>query len=155
MRGRVVSVWRHPLVRFVAFAGLGFGFDVGLLLVLKAATPLPAFACVTIAFWATYAVNFVLNRYFTFDASHRAVGPQVARFVVQVLGDYALTVGAVLGLQALGVHLAVGRVAAGGTTLVFNYVMYRWWTFHRPVAGGSEQDAEQAVAAASGGASAG
>ncbi|MFF5226007.1 GtrA family protein [Dactylosporangium sp. NPDC000521] len=155
MRGRVVDAWRHPLVRFVAFAGLGFGFDVGLLLLLKAVTPLPAFACVTVAFWATYAVNFVLNRYFTFDASHRAVGPQVARFVVQVLGDYALTVGVVLGLQVLGVHLAVGRVAAGATTLVFNYVMYRWWTFHRPATGGSGTDAGQVVAAARGGASAG
>ncbi|MET7419703.1 GtrA family protein [Dactylosporangium sp. NPDC005555] len=132
MAGRLLVVWRHPVVRFLAFAGLGFGFDVGLLLVLKYSTPLPAFACVTIAFWATYAVNFVLNRYFTFDAGHRAVGPQVARFVVQVLGDYALTVGAVLGLQELGVHLAIARVVAGGCTLVFNYVLYRWWTFRRP-----------------------
>ena len=118
--------------RFLAFAALGFAFDLGLLLLLRHMTPLPGYACVSIAFWATYALNFVLNRYFTFEANHSNVGPQLARFAVQVIGDYALTLAVSLGLQALGLNLALSRLAAGGTNLVFNYVLYRWWTFRPP-----------------------
>ncbi|GAA2632341.1 hypothetical protein GCM10010399_75760 [Dactylosporangium fulvum] len=120
---------RHTLTRFLAFGAVGFAFDLTLLALLKAFTPLPVWAAVSIAFWVTYALNFVLNRYFAFHAQDRPVGPQVARFAVQVLGDFLLTLGAVEGLHALGMPLLAARVLAGGTNLVWNYLLYRFWTF--------------------------
>jgi putative flippase GtrA len=123
----------HSLTRFLALAGLGFGFDLALLAVLDAVTPLPAPATVTIAFWLTYALNFALNRTFAFRAGGHGVRGQLVRFAPQVLGDYALTVAGVAALGALGVALVPARVVAGGTNLLFNYALYRWWTFrHRP-----------------------
>jgi putative flippase GtrA len=94
-------------------------------------TPLPNAVSVTLAFWVTYALNFALNRHIAFRAHGHAAGPQVARFLPQVLGDYVLTLTAVLALQAIGLNLTVARIAAGGTNLAFNYVLYRWWTFRR------------------------
>jgi len=130
-RGRVTAIARHSLPRFLLLAGVGFAFDLALLTLLHRFTPLPNAASVTIAFWVTYALNFVLNRYFAFHANGRAVGPQLARFVPQVLGDYVLTLTAVLALHAIGLPLTVARIVAGGTNLVFNYALYRWWTFRR------------------------
>jgi len=130
-RGRVTAVSRHSLPRFLLLAAVGFAFDLTLLTLLHWYTPLPNAAAVTIAFWVTYALNFALNRHFAFHADGHAVGPQLARFVPQVLGDYVLTLTAVLALQAIGLPLAVARVVAGGTNLVFNYALYRWWTFRR------------------------
>ncbi|MDQ7904726.1 GtrA family protein [Phytohabitans sp. ZYX-F-186] len=117
--------------RFLLLAGVGFTFDLTLLTLLHRLTPLPNAVSVTLAFWATYALNFALNRHVAFRAHGHAVGPQLARFVPQVLGDYVLTLTAVLALQALGLNLTVARIVAGGTNLVFNYVLYRWWTFRR------------------------
>jgi putative flippase GtrA len=141
---------RHSLTRFLGLAALGFGFDLGLLAVLAATTPLPAPATVSIAFWVTYALNFALNRTFAFHAGGHGMRGQLARFAPQVLGDYALTVVGVTALGALGVGLVPARVIAGGTNLVFNYVLYRWWTFRRrpdPTAAPAEEP-ELALAAA-------
>ncbi|MET7401441.1 GtrA family protein [Dactylosporangium sp. NPDC005572] len=140
-------IWQHSLTRFCLLGMVGFGFDLALLALLKTVTPLPVWAAVTIAFWVTYALNFVLNRYFAFHAQDRPVGPQVLRFVAQVLGDYALTLGAVEGLHALGVPLLVARIAAGGTNLVWNYLLYRFWTFGSPrgdTSGDTSGDTERA-----------
>ncbi|WP_203718633.1 GtrA family protein [Asanoa siamensis] len=119
------------MTRFLALAALGFGFDLTLLAVLDATTPLPPAATVTIAFWLTYALNFALNRTFAFHANGHGVRGQLARFAPQVLGDYVLTVVGVTALGALGLGLVPARIIAGGTNLVFNYVLYRWWTFRR------------------------
>ncbi|WP_203702638.1 GtrA family protein [Asanoa iriomotensis] len=133
--GRALRILRlaakHSLTRFLALAALGFGFDLALLAVLDAVTPLPAAATVSIAFWVTYALNFALNRTFAFHANGHGVRGQLARFAPQVLGDYLLTLVGVTALGALGVGLVPARIIAGGTNLVFNYVLYRWWTFRR------------------------
>ncbi|MEV4537561.1 GtrA family protein [Asanoa sp. NPDC049518] len=129
---RIVRLaYRHSVTRFLALAGVGFAFDLTLLAVLDAVTPLPAPATVSIAFWVTYALNFALNRTFAFHASGEGVRGQLARFAPQVLGDYVLTVAGVTALGALGVGLVPARIIAAGTNLVFNYVLYRWWTFRR------------------------
>jgi putative flippase GtrA len=129
MKADVKRILRHSLTRFLGFSTVGFAFDLALVAALTRFTPLSAFATVSIAFWVTYALNFVLNRYFAFAAHHRPVGPQLKRFVVQVLGDYVLTVAGVLALQRLGLPIVPARVAAAGTNLVFNYLLYRFWTF--------------------------
>ena len=117
------------MTRFLGFAAFGFAFDLTLLALLREFTDLPRPAAVSIAFWITYILNFFLNRYFAFDAAHRNLGGQLTRFIPQVLVDYGLTVGGVELYAALGANELVARVIAGGTNAVFNYVMYRFWTF--------------------------
>ncbi|BCB74777.1 hypothetical protein GCM10022251_79050 [Phytohabitans flavus] len=133
-RRRLAVVWDHPFPRFAALAAVGFAFDLTTLTLLNRYTPLPSPVTVTLAFWATYTLNFALNRHLAFRANGHAVGPQLARFVPQVLGDYLLTLIAVLALQAIGLPLIAARIVAGATNLVFNYVLYRWWTFRRNTA---------------------
>jgi putative flippase GtrA len=123
---------RHSLTRFLALAALGFAFDLTLLAILHAATPLPTAATVSIAFWVTYTLNFALNRNFAFHADRQSVRGQLGRFAPQVLGDYLLTLIGVTLFGWLGMGLVLARIASGGTNLAFNYVLYRWWTFRRP-----------------------
>ncbi len=92
-------------------------------------TPLPDLVSVTIAFAATYAVNFMLNRWFAFRAQHDAVAGQLVRFLPQVTADYLLVVAGVGALLALGVPLLPARVLSAATNAVLNYCAYRWWTF--------------------------
>lgn len=130
-RSRFSRIYRHSLTRFLAFAALGFTIDVTLLFLLETFTSLPLWASVSIAFWITYTVNFVMNRYFAFDAGHRDLSGQLTRYIPQVLVDYGLTVFGVELYTYLGAGLILARVIAGATNAIFNYVMYRWWTFGR------------------------
>lgn len=131
VRHRVTLIARHTLTRYLALSAVGFAVDLGLLTIMHRCTTMPGAAVVSIAFWLTYALNFFLNRRLAFDAAGGPIGRQLVRFLPQVLGDFALTLTSVLGLQAIGVDLTVARVIAGATNLTFNYVLYRWWTFRR------------------------
>jgi putative flippase GtrA len=128
-RGVLSRAARHSLARYLGLAGLGFGVDVTLLALLHRFTPLPSAAVVSIAFWLTYALNFVLNRRLAFHAERGPVGRQLARFLPQVIVDFVLTLTAVLAFQSLGLALPVARLLAAGANLALNYVLYRWWTF--------------------------
>lgn len=125
----LVAVYRHSLTRFLAFSAVGLTFDLTVLTLLDAFTPLPYQASVTIAFVLTYALNFGLNRWFAFDAAHGHVGGQLGRFLPQVTADYLLVVFGVTVLVELGLPLLPARVLVATTNAVLNYCAYRWWTF--------------------------
>ena len=124
--GRVL---RHSLTRFLLFSGVGLSFDLAVLFLLHRYTPLPLWLAVTVAFVLTYALNFVLNRWFAFDAAHGHAGAQLRRFLPQVLVDYLLVVFAVSVLVGLGMPVILARTLSAATNAVLNYCAYRWWTF--------------------------
>jgi putative flippase GtrA len=135
---------RHSFIRFAAVGLFGLGIDVSLVWIfLRYLTASRALA-VTGAFAATYALNFALNRTFSFR-SRGEVGIQVVRFLPQVLLDYALTLGAVEALTGLGLGVLVARVLAGATNAAVNYSAYRWWTFR---SGGVSTSAAEAASPA-------
>ncbi|MGF1663793.1 MAG: GtrA family protein [Kineosporiaceae bacterium] len=128
----VVRAYRHSAVRFLFFSGVGYSFDLTVLLLLERAGRLPLLANVTIAFVLTYALNFALNRWFAFHAAHRDLRGQLGRYLPQVTVDYLLTLGGVwLFAAVLGLPLFWARLLAATTNLIFNYTVYRFWTFRR------------------------
>lgn len=128
--GLVSRVYRHTVTRFLFFSGIGYSFDITVLLLLEWAGWFPLLANVTIAFVLTYALNFLLNRHFTFDAAHRDVRGQLGRYIPQVTVDYGLTLGGVwFFAEVVGLPVFVARFLAAGTNLIFNYLVYRFWTF--------------------------
>ena len=129
---RLTRVYHHSLTRFLFFSGIGLSFDLAVLWLLRTSTELPLWVAVTIAFVLTYALNFVLNRYFSFQAGHGDVGGQLGRFVPQVLADYLLVVFAVSALVWLGLPDLLARTLSSATNAVLNYCAYRWWTFRDP-----------------------
>lgn len=92
---------------------------------------MPLLAATTVAFTATYLLNFFLNRTFSFHA-HGYLGSQLTRFVPQVTLDYLLTLGGVSLFVWFGLPVVLSRILAGTTNAILNYTAYRWWTFrHR------------------------
>ena len=130
--GRLGRVYRHSATRFLAFSAVGLTFDLSLLAALDRWTPLADLVSLSVAFVATYALNFTLNRWFAFGAAHGDATGQLARFLPQVAADYVLVLVGVSALQALGLPLLVARVLSAATNAVLNYTAYRWWTFRRP-----------------------
>ena len=137
---RLTRVHRHSLTRFLFFSGIGLSFDLTVLFLLQRYTPLPLWVAVTVAFVLTYALNFMLNRWFAFDAAHGHAGAQLRRFLPQVLADYLLVVFAVSLLVSLGLPVMVARTLSAATNAVLNYCAYRWWTFRDGATG--RDDAE-------------
>jgi putative flippase GtrA len=135
-RSRLARLQAHSLVRFLFFSGIGLSFDLTVLWLLRTYTPMSLWLAVTVAFVLTYALNFVLNRWFAFDAAHGHAGGQLRRFLPQVTADYLLVVFAVSALVWLGLPDLVARTLSAFTNAVLNYCAYRWWTFRDGAAGG-------------------
>jgi putative flippase GtrA len=130
--GWVSRAYRHSGTRFLFFSAIGYSFDVTLLLLLEWAAWFPLLVNVTIAFALTYALNFVLNRWFSFDAAHRNLRGQLGRYIPQVSVDYLLTLGGVAFFaEVVGLPVFAARFLAASTNLVFNYTAYRFWTFRK------------------------
>lgn len=88
-----------------------------------------------------FCFSFVANRHFAFKATEQHVGKQIALFVtVTLFGIWVLQPPIIFGVEELvdqKLHvpswtvLLLGKLAATGVTLVWNYYMYSRVVFKR------------------------
>jgi putative flippase GtrA len=119
----------HHVTRFLAAGAVGYTVDVGLLVLLHTVAGWPLAPATTVAFAATFVLNFWLNR-----AAFRAsglVGPALLRYVLLVAASWLVTVGVTSGLAALGTPYVLAKTAATMVIAVLNYAGYRWFVFRR------------------------
>ncbi len=117
----------------MVIGGLSAALDTGTLWLLHGVfgvwLPVATFTGVVFAF----VFNFLLTRGWVFAArgsAHR----QLVRYLLLAAANWAVTVGAVGGLVALGANYLHARVAILATMTVVNFLTYRAWVFAIPVA---------------------
>lgn len=120
------------LGRFLVVGLASFAADFGVLVLLHGVLHVALWLATTASFLASFAVNFNLNRMWTFRAAGGAIGGQAVRFVLLVVVNLALTVVIVTGLTALGSDYRWAKVAATALVTVINFVVLRSWVFRRP-----------------------
>lgn len=125
------SVVAPTFLGFCVINGLTFGVDLAILTGLHSGLRLPVPIAVTAGYVCAFALSYVLNRTFNF-ASHAAVGPQVAVYVVVVAVNYLVFIlGVTTLLSAIGVQYQVSRIVAGLCEAVYMYSAMRWVVFRR------------------------
>lgn len=125
MLGRI---WSLSSVRYLVVGGFAFLFDVGLLWLLHEGLKIPLAISTPVAFLASFAVTYTLQRTIAFRAD-TGVAPSVLRYAGLVLFNTLATTGIVWGWAALGGPWLVGKVFAVVATTVWNYFAYRYWVF--------------------------
>jgi putative flippase GtrA len=121
----------RDLVGFAILGACTLGIDLSLLALLRATTPLPLPAAISIAYLTAFGLNFVLNRTINFQ-SHAPVGRQAIKYGFVVLGDYLLTLGVTTALSGLGLDFRIARLTASACVATFTYSASRWWVFREP-----------------------
>jgi putative flippase GtrA len=125
------SIVAPTFLGFCLINGLTFGVDLAILTGLHSGLRLPVPIAVTAAYVCAFALSYLLNRTFNF-ASHAAVGPQVAVYVVVVVVNYlVLILGVTTLLSAIGVQYQLSRIVAGLCEAVYMYSAMRWVVFRR------------------------
>ncbi|GKU37622.1 hypothetical protein NJB14197_49250 [Mycobacterium montefiorense] len=125
------SVIAPTFLGFCVINGFTFSADLALLTLLRSGLGLAVPIAVTVAYACAFALSYVLNRTFNF-ASHGAVGPQVAVYVVVVVVNYlAFILGVTSVLSAIGVQYQLSRIVAGMCEAVYMYSAMRWVVFRR------------------------
>lgn len=125
---RLRALGTSSLLRYLAVGLLSFGVDFGLLVVSREVFGTPVWVAASIGFWGSLAVNFGLNRVFTFGSVAPA-GRALFRYSCLLGFNYVATVVIVAGAEQVGLSYALAKVAATAAMTVWNYVLYRVWVF--------------------------
>lgn len=118
----------RQVVRFLAVGVVSYVVDIGTLWVLARRVGVPLALATTIAFAASFVVNFGGNRFVVFPGGGPA-GRQVRRYLVVVALTYVGTLAVVLGGTHAGVPLLVAKTVAVLLSAFFNFAVGRRWVY--------------------------
>jgi putative flippase GtrA len=109
----------------------------------------PLWLATTIAYGAAFALNFTLNRVFTFaedGAREGAVQGQTVRFAILVGVNYFVTQGAMYLLTNAGINYLIAKPLATLIIMIYNFYLYKVWVFKAPAPAAEAPAAGQAEA---------
>lgn len=122
------EILRHSAARYVLVGGLSYLTDVGGLWLLHGVAGVPLAVATTVAYAASFAVNFGLNRRVVFPGGAR-MGAQLLRYVILVVANYLATMVMVLGLSGAGLNYLAAKTVTVVVLAIANYFLYRHWVF--------------------------
>ncbi|MEQ8308276.1 MAG: GtrA family protein [Hoeflea sp.] len=119
-------------IQFFLFAGaVGFAVDVGVLWLLLRFDLLDPFSARVIAIASAMLCTYLINRTFTFGASHRRVSVESARYggvgIASALINYVVYSACLIVLKDFSPYLAV--VLGSGSATAFSYLGYSRFVF--------------------------
>lgn len=126
---------RDRLVQLGRFLVVGVASaitDIGGLYLLHAVVGMWLPLAAATSFLASFAVNFTLNRRWTFDAQAGATGGQLVRFTVLVAINTVLTSVGVTAITGLGLNFMVAKLIVVVVVTAANFVVLRLWVFRQP-----------------------
>lgn len=119
-------------IAFFLFAGaIGFAADMGVLWVFLHFDLLDPYSARVLAIGSAMLCTYVINRTFTFGASHRRVAVEGARYgsvgIASALLNYAVYSGLLIALADMSPYVAL--ILGSGSATVFSYLGYSRFVF--------------------------
>lgn len=124
----------YRLIKFGIVGGLGFVIDFSLTYYGKEKLKLNKFMANTIGFAVSVAVNFTLNKLWTFESTNADAGIQFAKFIT--ITGFALIINSIIiYLLNVKIHMNfyLSKLIAVFIVMFFNYSMHSLYTFSNSV----------------------
>lgn len=124
-RELTLYLYRHHFVRYLIVGGTTFAIDFGLLVILHGHLKLNLGASTSVAYWISIAYNFVLNRYWTFDAREKeSLARHITVYCVLLIFNYLFTVTFV---SIVGAHInyIIAKIMAVAIQMSWTYLIYK------------------------------
>ena len=115
-------------VRYVLIGGTSFIIDFGLIFVLHEVAKWPVWIATAVAFLASFAYNYTVQRTFAFT-SQAPHGAALAKYTALVAVNTGMTVLVVTLFTPTVMGWGGGKVLATAITTAGNYLAYRYWIF--------------------------
>ncbi|HXH26335.1 MAG TPA: GtrA family protein [Candidatus Acidoferrum sp.] len=128
----LIDKYQH-LFRFLVVGGLCFALDYGTLELTFHLLKFPLALSTNLGLIVGVGVNFVLNKFWTFKASHDAKQStrQAVLYGILVGVNLLLTNWIVLSLAGLHVKPELGKPISAGVIMCTNFFMYKWVVFKK------------------------
>lgn len=120
-----VFLYRHHFVRYLFVGGSTFIIDFGLLALLHGIFALPIAIATSAAYWISILYNFMLNRYWTFDAREkRSLKRHIATYLLLLLINYVFVV-VFVAIISHYVNYLVAKALAVALQMIWTYPVYK------------------------------
>jgi putative flippase GtrA len=123
----------RSLVRFAVTGGLSVAVDFVVLTLLHGVLHVDLVLSATLGYLASLVVNYSLNHAWVFQSSGDH-GRRLLKYGSLVVVNYALTIGVVSGLVAVGVYYLLAKLVVVVINAVLNFTLFRSWVFSAPQA---------------------
>ena len=119
----------REFVKFIIVGGISTAFHYAILIVLVEIFKTGVVIASTLGFSASAILNYILNYRFTFRASVLHIS-SFPKFLVTAAAGLALNATILqLAVGLFAIHYVFGQIIATGTTLVWNFVINKIWSF--------------------------
>lgn len=129
LKSFTVYLYRHHFVRYIIVGGTTFLIDFGLLFLLHGQLELNLAASTSVAYWVSILYNFVLNRYWTFDAGERkSLARHVTTYFILLIINYLF---AVIFVTFVGIiiNYIIAKAIAVVIQMSWTYPIYKRYIF--------------------------
>lgn len=122
------------IVRYVIVGVASVGVDYGTLLFTYHVLNLSLAAATTTGFLVGLVVNFLLNKFWSFNASHSAKNSAKQAMMVAVLVAFNLLVTNIVVIYLHKLHIGpeISKIITTGMITLWNYVLYKEHIFKEP-----------------------
>jgi putative flippase GtrA len=125
---------RGYIIKFLIVGALSFAIDLGTLALLHEVFGLDLWIATPIAFIVSLIFNYSVQRSFTFRSQSRR-DVSFLKYVVLVVFNIGATDVIVNAVVGLGISYTVGKIISTILTMVWNFLLYRYWIFRHPRGG--------------------
>lgn len=115
-------------LRYLLVGGLSFIVDFGLLWIFRELLDMYVWLASALAFAASFAVNFTLQKYFAFASSTQKPFA-LWRYSALVVINLILTSALVQLFALTGVGWELGKIIVTLMMVIWNFFLYRYWVF--------------------------
>lgn len=129
MKELTTYLYHHHFVRYLLVGGTTFVIDFSLLVILHGYLKLNLGASTSVAYWISITYNFMLNRYWTFDAREKeSLARHISTYLILLIFNYLFTVTFV---SIVGAHInyIIAKALAVGIQMIWTYPVYKKYIF--------------------------
>lgn len=119
------AVYSRSFRRYIFVGVSTVAIDYFVLFILRNMLSVKLVYAVSVAYWTSIAYNFILNRYWSFEASSGMVPKQIFLYGCLLLFNYIVTLGVVWGLEPIGISEYIAKLFALGLTIAWTYIFYK------------------------------
>ena len=120
-----VFFYRHHFVRYLFVGGSTFVLDFGLLAVFHGILGAVIAVATSAAYWISILYNFLLNRYWTFDAREkRSLKRHIVTYLMLLIVNYIFVV-VFVGIASRHINYLAAKAIAVALQMVWTYPVYK------------------------------
>ncbi|HVX56992.1 MAG TPA: GtrA family protein [Candidatus Saccharimonadales bacterium] len=125
LKATTLFLYRHHFVRYLLVGGTTFVIDFGLLILIHSGLNFGIAASTSVAYWVSIIYNFILNRYWTFDAREKdSLQRHITSYFLLLVINYLFVV-VFVSFASDHISYIIAKAIAVVIQMIWTYPIYK------------------------------